>query len=74
MPEHVRPRDIKRIIAKIGGEVVSIECTKHFHVYFTYHGHECRALFPLSPSDTNWEQLKYSDIKRDLRGRGIWRD
>lgn len=71
---HLSQRHIKKLIAKLGGKVIDITYGKHCHVHFSYYGHDCWSLFSISPSDRQWEQLKYSDIKRDLKRRGIWRD
>ena len=71
---HINQRHIRKVIEKLGGKVTEITITRHAHVKFDYYGHECWALFSISPSDGMWEQLKYNDIRRDLKQRGIWRD
>lgn len=70
---HLSRRHICRFIQqRLGGKVLEITITKHAHVKFDYHGHVCWAVFPVSPSDGMWEQIKYSDIKKDLKQQGIW--
>ncbi len=70
---HLSRRHITKFIAdKLGGKVLSISITKHAHVEFDYHGHVCWAMFPVTPSDSDWQLLKYNDIKRDLKSKGIW--
>lgn len=71
---HLSQRHIRRLIAKLGGRVTEITYGKHAHVRFDYYGNDCWSLFSVSPSDRNWERLKQSDIKRELKARGIWRD
>ncbi len=70
---HPSRRHINKFIEHwLGGKVLSITITKHAHVKFDYHGHECWAVFAVSPSDGMWEQIKFNDIRKDLKQKGIW--
>lgn len=70
---HLSRRHITKFLAdKFGAKVLDISITKHAHVKFDYHGHECWAVFAVSPSDGMWEQIKFNDIRKDLKQRGIW--
>lgn len=72
MPEQVRRRDIKKFIENIGGVVVQAVRTKHWHVTYTYHGHELKTIFPASPSDHRWAKNKQAQLKHEIQARGLW--
>lgn len=70
---HLSKRHICQFIHdKLGGRVLEITITKHAHVKFDYHGHVCWAVFPVSPGDKDWARIKYGDIRKDLKQKGIW--
>jgi len=67
-------RDIEEVVKRAGAKVVDVQHARHIHVRINYKGTELPITFPRSPSDPNWKVIKYHDIRRTLKSRGLWRD
>jgi hypothetical protein len=65
-------RDIHKVVEGVGGKVVGIRHSKHYHVTYLFKGVMCSATFPRSPSDRAWMLIKANDLRADLRRRGLW--
>lgn len=69
----ISQRDIEEVVQKANAKIVDIQPGRHWRVLINYNGEELLVTFPRSPSDPNWKIIKYHDIRRTLKSRGIWK-